>query len=73
MSVEERVKEIISVLLGEKVTENTAMGNCENWDSMKHIEIITTIEEEMDISFEPEDIPKLTSYKSLVEKIKGLV
>ena len=72
MSIENQVKEILSILLNIEVNDNTTMNNCDSWDSMKHIEIITTLEDEMDVSFEISDIPKLTSFKLLVEKIKEI-
>ena len=73
MSVEEKVKEILSTLLEEEINEDVSMNNCTKWDSMKHIEIITTLEEELGVSFEIEDIPKLVSYKLLIDKIKELI
>lgn len=73
MSVEEKVKEILSTLLEEEINEDVSMNNSTKWDSMKHIEIITTLEEELNISFEVEDIPKLVSYKLLIDKIKELI
>lgn len=72
--MEEQVVQILSLLLGQefKMTDNVSMENQELWDSMKHIEIITTLEEELNISFNIEDIPKLTSMKKIIEAIKNL-
>ena len=72
--MEEQVARILSLLLGQDFTseDDVSMENQELWDSMKHIEIITTLEEELDISFNIEDIPKLTSMKKIVEAIKNL-
>ena len=66
--------DILSVLLGIEIKENSdvSMQNCETWDSMKHIEIITTIEDELGISFEIEDIPNLTSVALILDKIKNM-
>ena len=66
--------DILSVLLGIEIKENSdvSMQNCETWDSMKHIEIITTIEDELGISFEIEDIPNLTSVVLILDKIKKM-
>lgn len=66
--------EILSILLGVEIRENSdiSMQNCENWDSMKHIEIITTIEDELGVSFEIEDIPNLTSVALILDKIKNM-
>lgn len=72
--MEEQVAQILSLLLGQDFTSNedVSMENQELWDSMKHIEIITTLEEELNISFNIEDIPKLTSMKKIIEAIKKL-
>ena len=66
--------EILSILLGVEIRENSdiSMQNSENWDSMKHIEIITTIEDELGVSFEIEDIPNLTSVALILDKIKNM-
>lgn len=66
--------DILSVLLGIEIKENSdvSMQNCETWDSMKHIEIITTIEDELGVSFEIEDIPNLTSVALILDKIKDM-
>lgn len=73
--MEDKLKQavdILSVLLGIEIKENSdvSMQNCETWDSMKHIEIITTIEDELGVSFEIEDIPNLTSVALILDKIK---
>lgn len=72
--MEEQVTQILSLLLGQDFTleDDVSMENQELWDSMKHIEIITTLEEELNISFNIEDIPKLTSMKKIIEAIKNL-
>ena len=38
-------------------------GDTQNWQSFGHILLISSIEENFDIEFEPEDISELTSYK----------
>lgn len=72
MQTKEKLAQIMTLLLGQdiKADSNVAMDNCEIWDSMKHIEIISTIEEEFDISLPIEDIPKLTSFQLLAEAVE---
>lgn len=72
--MEKQVAEILSMLLGKdfSVGENVSMENQELWDSMKHIEIITTLEEELGVSFKIEEIPTLTSMEKIVEAIKKM-
>jgi len=72
MEIENKLAEILTILLGQEISSdsNVSMQNCEIWDSMKHIEIITTVEEEFEISLPIEEIPKLTSFDLLAAAIK---
>ena len=72
--MEKQVAEILSMLLGQEfsVRDDVSMENQELWDSMKHIEIITTLEEELGVSFKIEEIPTLTSMEKIVEAIKKM-
>lgn len=65
---------ILELLLEMKLDkcDTVEMGNPPAWDSLKHIEIIMSIEQQFHISFAPEDIPFLTSKKALLEKIESL-
>ena len=73
-SIAEETATILSLLLGVPVTlqSSVTMAACPAWDSMKHIEIIMTIEEHFDVSFAPQDIPLLTSQDALIAKVKEL-
>lgn len=48
------------------------MENQSDWDSMKHIEIIMTLEDELNISFEAGDIPNMTSLAEIIVKVKAM-
>lgn len=73
-SLERRVENIIGLVLGKAVSpgERLAMASEPAWDSMKHIELVMTLEQELGISFEPEDIPRLTSSYVIIAKVKEL-
>ena len=45
MEIRTKIAEILTILLNQEITSNSdiSMQNCEMWDSMKHIEIITTL------------------------------
>lgn len=72
--MEKKIANVLSVLLGQEINpgDNVSMENQELWDSMKHIEIITTLEEELEISFNVEDIPKLISMEKIIQAVKKL-
>ncbi len=69
--IRSKVTKILSQLLKCEIPANStlSMDNTEMWDSMKHIEIIMIMEEEFNISFNPVDIPKLTSMDKIINKI----
>ena len=74
MSVEGKVKEILEVLLEHKISSEDITSETEElWDSLKHLEIIVTLEEEFEIKFKEEDIPNLNSMHIIISKINELL
>lgn len=72
--MEEKIAQILSQILGTEIHagDNVSVKNTPKWDSLKSIEIIMTLEEEFDISFNPADIPQLKSMDAIVKKVKEL-
>lgn len=74
MNIEEKVREILEILLEHKITDsNVSQETEELWDSLKHLEIIVTLEEEFEIKFDENDIAKLNSMTAIVDKIRELL
>ena len=73
--VEERIARALSALLERSVPPDgdIRMGACDAWDSVKHLEIIMTLEDVFSISFAPEDIPALTSQRLLTAAVHRLL
>ena len=72
--MEDTVREILGDLLGidkAAVNERTSSQSVPGWDSLKHIEIVTSLEEEFDIVISIEDIESMMSFPDVVEKLKG--
>ena len=72
MDTKSKLLDILTTILGETVDENCSTETVETWDSLTHIEIIVTVEEEFGIKIPQEKIPELKSFKSLLETIKTL-
>ena len=69
--MEEKLLQILKDTLGnENINQNVSQENCNEWDSMAHLNIIIAIEDEFDISIEPDDIVRLSSFDDLCEYIK---
>lgn len=74
MKIEERVIKIIAEAIeveGNKIDEDTAIGDFPNWDSMGQLIIITSLEKEFDIKFDPEDIMDLEDVGDMISAIEG--
>ena len=72
MDYKERIKEIIADTLGidiERITDDLAAGDIEEWDSVGNLTIISTIEEELEVDFSIEDLYELNNIKAIVEEI----
>ncbi|MBV7440776.1 acyl carrier protein [Weeksellaceae bacterium TAE3-ERU29] len=50
----------------EQITQKTV----EDWDSLRHLNLIVELEEEFDKSFEPEEISEMTSMDKIIEIIQ---
>ncbi len=66
-----KVKNIISKIVGLDINENTSPEEINGWDSLNHLNIILSIEEEFDLAIPPEDFPKF--YNSPAEIADYLV
>ena len=54
------------------VTETTSAADIEDWDSLSHITLIGTIEDEFDIKFAMKDVVKMKNVGELVNNIINL-
>ena len=72
MDYKERIKEIIADTLGidiERITDDLAAGDIEEWDSVGNLTIISTIEEELEVDIPIEVLYELNNIKAIVEEI----
>ena len=50
---------------------NCSQENCENWDSLRHLNLIMELEEAFHVDFAPEEIARMKTYamvKNVIEK-----
>jgi len=60
------IQEIMSVVFKkdkELITSESSQDNIENWDSLKHLDLIYSLEDEFEIIFPVEEIGHLVSFK----------
>ncbi|EAB5260764.1 acyl carrier protein [Campylobacter jejuni] len=72
--MEKQFYEILKNILEIEVNEHTnlSMNNCPEWNSLTHIDIIMSLEEELEIRFDKEKLTELNSQNMLLKEIKKL-
>ena len=71
--MKDKIKNIICDILNIKksaLSENSGIETIKQWDSLKHMQIITAIEEEYKIQFSEEDLIKSNNLKKIINSIK---
>jgi acyl carrier protein len=64
--VESRIRNVVSSVLGvseNMITEDLSFKSLLDWDSLKHINLVTALEDEFEIEFTDEEISEMVTYK----------
>ncbi|HEM55500.1 MAG TPA: acyl carrier protein [Thermodesulfobium narugense] len=62
----EEIINVISEVLNRKVDENTSKEEIQEWDSLKHLQIIMEIEERFNVAIPVNDLSKINSVKDIL-------
>jgi acyl carrier protein len=63
---------VLSTVLRSEVNEFSSRETLPNWDSLKHIEIIFAIEDELNIEFPEEQMSELNSVEQIIKIAEGV-
>ncbi len=69
----DRVFKIVSQVMNvpvEQLNEDSSPDNVENWDSLKHMNLILALEEELNFTFSDEEIVEMLSVATIIETLK---
>ena len=70
--MKEKVIEIMKdVLETEDLSLNTSQENCENWNSLRQLNLVSELEDEFDVEFEPEEIAEMKSVERVLEILQS--
>ena len=67
--MENKVKEIMSSIFDINVSlinENSSPDNIEKWDSLRHMNLVTSLEEEFSVRFSAEQISEMLNFKLVI-------
>lgn len=67
-----KIVKILEDVLECDVDQYTSIDNCDEWDSMNHVNIILELQEEFNIKIPFEEIDKLKSLKAIEFYINNL-
>lgn len=69
----DKIKEVLKKSLNiQDVSDNISQSNCDNWDSLRHLNLIVELEDAFDVSFEPEDIAEMKDLAAIEKKLINL-
>lgn len=66
-----KIKQVMSAVFEvplESITDDASSDNIENWDSLRHLNLILALEEEFVVSIPDEEVGNLVNYK-LIELV----
>ncbi len=66
--MEQKLKEIMAGLFkmnGNEITDNLTMKDTDVWDSFKHMELVTSIEQEMGVELTFDEIVAMKTFKDI--------
>lgn len=68
--MEERIIEIMKDILEEQeINIDSSQETLENWNSLRHLNLISELEDEFDMEFEPEEIAEMKSVRKIMDII----
>jgi acyl carrier protein len=67
--LETMVLATVAAVLKCEVFLDSSRKNTDQWDSLKHIEVIFTLENELGLEFSEEELAELDSVGKIVEKV----
>jgi len=68
--MKERVVEIVSQVMNvpiEQLDEDSSPDTIENWDSLKHMNLILALEEKFAVAFSDDEVIEMLSVRRIVE------
>ena len=71
-----KIKQVMSAVFDipvESISDDASSDNIENWDSLRHLNLILALEEEFGVSIPDEEVGNLVNYKLIELVINDLL
>ena len=74
--ITERIRNVMAVVFGIDVitiSDEASQGNIEQWDSLRHMNLVLALEEEFDIRFRDDQMEQLISFRLIELNLSELL
>ena len=69
--MEDRIIEIMKDVLDvQEINIDSCQESLENWNSLRHLNLISELEDEFDMEFDPEEISEMKSVATIADMIR---
>ena len=65
--MKDKIINIMKEEFNEEIDENFSKFSTDEWDSFKHLSLVSRLEEEFNISFTPDEIGEMESLKDIIK------
>ena len=75
-TIDARIKDVMSAVFEvdvESINEDSTQETIENWESIKTLDLVVSLEEEFDVVIPIEEVGNMTSFKYIKNMIEGLL
>jgi acyl carrier protein len=73
--MEEKVKYIMASVFEtstDEINDLTVQGSLANWDSVRHLSLVVSLEEEFEVRFSDDQIADMQSYRLIIYTLREL-
>lgn len=74
-NIDERIKEVMSAVFevdADSINEDSSQNTIDNWESIKTLDLVVSLEEEFDVTIPIEEVGNMTSFKNVRSLINKL-
>ena len=75
IEIKKSVTNIMSVVFNvpiDSINDNSSTDNISSWDSLKHMSLIVSLEEQLECEFTDEQISEMTSLSKIIDIVSSL-
>lgn len=72
--IEDRIKDVMSAVFeipADRINDESSPDSVESWDSLKHMNLVVSLEEEFETEFTDDEILEMMNFKLIKEIIRS--